>query len=405
MPRSSPDFSRALFEESLSLDGPPDATVTIGNRNYEYYSGNGFFGLQAHPAIIASVCESVLKYGLGTATTRSSFTSPPVFDVERRLASALGTERAFYLASAYLANHIVLNSLEGTFDRVFIDESSHPSLFDAIRILHGTKYRPNVFKHRNIEHLEQLLKESLAPGERPILLSDGLFSSFGTIAPLDDYIKIFCEYPGSSILIDDVCGFGVLGENGRGTLEHFRFDTVKANRTIMDFTDFGDMVAAPASPTKMYFTVSMSKAVGGFGGGIAGSTTFIEHLFETSKVLGSASAPPNPIASATACGLSILFDDDELRNQLRRNVLHLKMRLRDAGFEVDDTPVPIALLKIGSAVNMRKIQSQLLEKDILITYLPRIAGLGSEGALRIAVFATHTEDMIDRLVDTLTTIV
>lgn len=395
---------QATIEESLSFDGPPDAMISIAGRTYLYFAGNGYLGLQAEPEILAATCEAVLQYGVGTATTRTAFTSPPVFEVERRVSQILGMERALYTASGYIANQILLESLEGTFDRIFIDESAHYSLFDSAKRIRGTRLRPIVFKHASVGDLKEKLDGNLQMHERPIILTDSVFAMLGTIAPIRDYIDLLADYDGASLLVDDAHGFGVLGANGLGIFEHFGIDPARANRTVQDdaeafgLSDFDGSDEEIA--TRLYLAFSLSKAVGGCGGMIPGSESFVQRLKDRSTVYFGASAPASPIAAATAKALSILVDNS-IRSKLRHNTQYLKSQFRKIGLEVDDSPIPVVILTLGSSGNMRRIQKELSRQDILISYLPRYAGLGSEGALRIVIFATHSTDMIDELVETL----
>jgi 7-keto-8-aminopelargonate synthetase-like enzyme len=396
--------TQTAIEESLSFDCPPDAMISIAGRTYLYFAGNGYLGLQAEPEVLAATCEAVLRYGVGTATSRAAFTSPPVFEVERRVAEILGTERSLYTASGYIANQILLESLEGTFDRIFIDESSHYSLFNATKRIRGARCRPITFRHCNLNDLKEKLDSNLQLHEKPIVITDGVFSYLGTIAPIKDYVDLLADYDGASLWIDDAHGFGVLGENGYGTLEHFGFDYSVINRTVQDDTDHFGFGNFPTISTRLFACFSLSKAVGGCGGVIPGSESFIQRLKDHSSVFFGASAPASPIAAATAKALSILTENT-IRLKLRQNTLILKKRLRSLGLEVNDSPVPIVILTLGSSGNMRRIQKELSEKGILISYLPRYAGLGSTGALRIAVFATHTSEMINELVDSLKKII
>lgn len=391
------------IEESLSFEGPPDAMISIAGRVYLYFAGNGYLGLQADPQILATTCEAVLRYGIGTATTRTAFTSPPVFEVERRIADRLGMDRALYTASGYIANQILLESLEGTFDRIFIDESSHYSLFDAAKRIRGPRCRPIPFRHGSVDDLKEKLDRNLQLHERPIVLTDGVFSLLGTIAPVRDYLELLAGYEGASLGIDDAHGFGILGENGLGTLEHFGIAPSLANRTAHDQADdlgFGTPEGSDEITTKLYFCFSLSKAVGGCGGAIPGSESFIQRLKDRSTVYFGASAPASPIAAATAQALALL-SERSIRDKLGDNTALLKEKLRNLGLPVDDSPIPVAILTLGSSGNMRRIQKELSERGILISYLPRFAGLGSQGALRIAVFATHTPEMIEEMVQAL----
>ncbi|MDR2706173.1 MAG: pyridoxal phosphate-dependent aminotransferase family protein [Planctomycetaceae bacterium] len=392
--------TQIAIEESLSFECPPDAMISIAGRTYLYFAGNGYLGLQAEPEVLAATCEAVLRYGVGTATSRAAFTSPPVFEVEHRIAQILETERAFYTASGYIANQILLESLEGTFDRIFIDESSHYSLFNAAQRIRGSRCRPIAFRHRSSSDLKDKLDRNLQLHEKPIVITDGVFSLLGTIAPINDYIDLLADYDGSSLWVDDAHGFGVLGENGCGTLEHFGFDYSAVNRTIQDDADHFGFGNHSTISTRLFSCFSLSKAVGGCGGAIPGSESFIQRLKDRSSVFFGASAPASPVAAATAKALAIITQNS-LRQKLRENTDQLKNRLRNLGLEVNDSLVPIVILTLGSSGNMRRIQKELSQKGILISYLPRYAGLGSTGALRIAVFATHTSEMIEELVDTL----
>ncbi|MDR0392227.1 MAG: pyridoxal phosphate-dependent aminotransferase family protein [Planctomycetaceae bacterium] len=390
------------IEETLSFDGPPDAMITVAGRNYLYFAGNGYLGLQAEPEVIASTCEAVLRYGVGTATTRTAFTSPPVFQVERLINELLHTDRSFYTASGYIANQILIESIEGTFDRIFIDEASHYSLFDAVKRIRNSRCRPITFEHCNVYDLHQKLDSNLQLHERPLVITDGVFSLLGTIAPIQDYIDLLANYDNASLLIDDAHGFGVLGANGLGTLEHFNISSSLANRTAQDSIDDFHLCVNNTSEivTNLYQAFSLCKAIGGSGGIIAGSETFVQRLKDRTTVYHGTSAPASPIAAATATALSIAARGG-LRKRMYANVELLKRKLREVGIEVNDNPLPIIILTLGSAINMRRIQKELANRGILVSYLPRYAGLGSQGALRIAVFATHTEEMINELAEVL----
>ncbi|GHT17894.1 putative pyridoxal phosphate-dependent acyltransferase [Planctomycetales bacterium] len=404
--------TQAAIEETFSFDGPPDAMISVAGKVYLYFAGSGYLGLQADPEVLAATCEAVLRYGVGTATSRTAFTSPPVFEVERRIAEMTGTDHALYTASGYVANQILLESLEKTFDRIFIDEAAHYSLFDAVKRIRSSRCRPITFKHCDTGDLKEKLDSNLQLNERPIVITDGVFSFHGTIAPVNEYVELLANYDGELLWIDDAHGFGVLGKNGRGTLEHFGINTATVNQTPEDNLDNLGFGMGETQAIRLYLSFSLSKAVGGGGGMIPGSESFIQRLKDRSAVYFGASAPASPIAAATAKSLSIMqqiiqpqkVDENKLM-QLRRNTEQLKSGLRHLGLETDDSPVPIAILTLGSAANMRRIQKELSENGVLISYLPRNVGLGSQGAIRIAVFATHTPQMIDELIDTLGNII
>ncbi|MDR1924896.1 MAG: pyridoxal phosphate-dependent aminotransferase family protein [Planctomycetaceae bacterium] len=390
------------IEETLSFEGPPDSMITVAGRVYLYFAGNGYLGLQAAPEVISATCEAVLRYGIGTGTVRTAFTSPPVFQVERLVNKLLGTDRSFYTVSGYVANQILVESLEGTFDRIFIDESSHYSLFDAVKRIRGSRCRPITFSHGSPDDLREKLEGNLQIKEKPLVITDGVFSLLGTIAPISDYVGLLANYDGASLLVDDAHGFGVIGDKGLGTLEYFNINPASVNRTIQDSIDNFNFCNENTDEiaTNIYQAFSLGKAVGGSGGIIAGSETFVQQLKDKTTVYHGASAPASPIAAATAMALSIAAKGI-LRKKLMSNTELLKSKLRGQGFEIKDNLLPIVILTLGSAMNMRRIQKELSNRGILVSYLPRYPGLGSQGALRIAVFATHTPEMILELTETL----
>jgi 8-amino-7-oxononanoate synthase len=187
----------------------------------------------------------------------------------------------------------------------------------------------------------------------------------------------------------------VLGAGGRGTYEHAGLIDRPVNAASWSRED-----EAPAEPA-LCFCGTLSKAIGGFGGIIPGKRQWIDRLKRSSHFFDGASPPPIPAAAATARALKLVIADPGMRTRLWKNVQVLKAGLQRLGLDVDDTPVPISCLTIGSGDAMRRIQSQLAERGIMIAYMPSYSGLGPAGALRLAVFATHTEAMIRQLLDEL----
>lgn len=372
------------------MQSPPGASTVIDGRSYLYFAGTGYLGLQGREQVIRAACEATARYGIGSATSRSRTgfgDTPPVVEVERRAAEFFGLDDAFYFMSGYIGANILTEALNDVFDAVFIDELSHYCLFEAARLSGKPVLR---FRHRDADHLRQTLNANLAPRQRPLLLCDGVFAAKGTIAPLADYRAVLADYPGATMCIDDAHGLGVLGDAGRGSFEHARLWPMGVNRDVSESLDAG--------PRQM-LCGTLSKAMGGFGGIIAGTGRFIERLKSTSHYYSGTSPPPVPAAAASARALELVASEPQLRVRIRENAATLKNGLRKMGITIDNTPVPIACLVIGDAGNMQRIQRELMRRDICIAYFASYAGLGPEGALRIAVFATHTEQMIGRLVE------
>jgi 7-keto-8-aminopelargonate synthetase-like enzyme len=370
------------------MQSPPGAETVIDGRRYLYFAGTGYLGLQSDPEVLRAACEALGRYGLASATSRSGLgTTPPLLDAEAQASAFFGTPAAFYFASGYAGNQVLVRTLEGTFDAVFVDELSHYSVFDAARSLGRL---PIPFRHRDPESLAAALASGLRPQERPLVMTDGVFSVLGHIAPLPDYCRVLAEYPGASLVVDDAHGVGVLGAAGRGTLDHFG---LTASLDGANTSVGGDV--------RLFYSATLSKALGGFGGILPLDHGLLERVRAATHYYQGASAPPVPVAAASAKALQIARTRPELRVKLAQNVRAVKDGLRRLGLSIDDTPVPIVPLCLGTAENMQRIQQQLAAHGIMVPYMPAYSGLGPSGALRLAVFATHTPAMIGRLLDAL----
>jgi 7-keto-8-aminopelargonate synthetase-like enzyme len=379
-------------------ESAPGPVVRIDGTEYLYFVGTSYLGLQSHPEVIRAACEATQRYGIHSGTSRAGFgNTPPTLSVERRAAEFFGCEASFCFPSGYAGNGISLRAIASDFDVLFVDEHSHYCVFDAA-VQSG---RPlSRFRHRDAGDLAENLRKHLQPRQRPLVMSDGVFSARGTIAPLADYVAALATYPGAGLLVDDAHGVGVLGHRGRGTLELFGlFDGAYAGSV-------NSRIATPLATAAIggcgaFFCATLSKALGGYGGIIPGSQQFIESLHGASHWYDGASAPPAPVAAASARALELILANPDLRTRLWANVRRLKDGLRAIGFDVEDTPVPIICLVIGDAANMRRIQRELMRRGIAVAHMAAYSGLGPAGGLRIAVFATHTEEMIQRFLDEL----
>jgi 8-amino-7-oxononanoate synthase len=375
-------------------ESPPGPVVRIDGVEYLYFVGTSYLGLQGHPEVIRAACEAAQRYGIHSATSRAGFgNTPPTLSVERLAAEFFGCEASFCFPSGYAGNSILLRTVESGFDALFVDEHSHYCVFEAAAQSGRPLFR---FRHRDANDLADSLREHLRPGQRPLLMTDGVFSVRGTIAPLPDYVTALANYPGAGLSVDDAHGVGVLGDHGRGTLEHFGLFDGRANADIP-----GPLSQIEKGGCATFVCATLSKALGGYGGIIPGSQRFLEHVRRASHWYDGASAPPAPVAAASARAIEIIQADLDLRARLWSNVRRLKDGLRTLGFDVDDTPVPIICLVVGDADNMRHIQQALMRRGIAIAYMAAYSGLTAAGGLRIAVFATHTEEMIRRFLDEL----
>ncbi len=350
--------------------GPGRETV-INGRKCLYFGGTGYYGLQAHPDLIAAGQRALEQYGTCSATSRDIYgTTPLHLEVERTAARFFDTEDAIYLPSGYLVNIAGFQALaqRKQFDAVFLDELAHWSIADFVHALQKPVFP---FAHRDPEDLRRHLETNLAAGQKPLVASDGIFPTFGKIAPVPEYLRAVEPYDGS-IWLDDCHAIGVLGQNGRGTSEHYGLESAR-----------------------LHFGGTLSKAIGAHGGIIPGKTDFIQAIRE-GHIANGANASPSPAAAAAVAGMTLLMSRPEMRHQLWRNARQLKDGLRNLGFEQDDSPVPVGAFVLKTAAAMDHVHEELLKRDICIQRT-RYVGAGPDGALRTVVFATHSEQDIERL--------
>jgi 7-keto-8-aminopelargonate synthetase-like enzyme len=365
------------------MEGPPGALTRIDGKEYLYFGGTGYLGLAGHAEVISAGCEALRSYGIHTSTSRSGYgNSPLTLEVERLAAEFFGAEGAFYFASGYVGNHILISALADRADLLLADESAHFCLAEASRL----PGRPiETFRHRDCEDLRQKLRQCVPRGQRPLVLTDGVFSLTGAVAPLDRYVEVLRDYGTSTLLVDDAHGLGTIGRKGRGSLEHLGLWGAEVN-------------ADPARDGLGIFVCgTLSKAIGGFGGVLPGSWALLDRVRQTSHYYEGASAPMSAAAGATAKALEIVLRQPQLRHRLEENAARLRVGLRALGLAVDDWPTPIIGLSIGNGENMRRIHHELRQAGIIVPYFDAYSAAGPAGVLRIAVFATHTQEMLDRM--------
>ncbi len=174
------------------MESPPGAETVIDGQRYLYFGGTGYLGLAAHPEVIEAACEATRRYGIHTATSRTGFgNNPATLEVEQRAAAFFGMKAAFYFNSGYVANHIMVQALASRCDRVFVDEAAHYSVTEAACLAHQPITR---FRHRDPEDLARRLKAQLKSGQRPLVMTDGVFPVTGALAPLADYLSVLSDW-------------------------------------------------------------------------------------------------------------------------------------------------------------------------------------------------------------------
>jgi len=354
------------------MQSPPGARTLINDRWRDYFAGCGYLGLQSHPELLQAAIETIQQYGLGTATSRGGFGEHQVYrQVEQAAARFFESERAMHFVSGYLGNSILVQGLREDYEHIFVDEVSHFSVWDGARTA-AVPLTP--FRHGDAEDLAAWCRAKLKPGERPLVISDGVFPISGEVAPVPDYVQALEPFDGAILCLDDAHATGVIGEKGQGTLEYYGLQ----------------------GPGR-YTTYTLSKALAGHGGIIAGDAALIEKLARNSTVPGATSPSPLPAAAASARAMDLVRSNPDLGHKLWTNVRRAKEGLRDLGWPLADTPVPILCLGTRPGLDLARLQSELFARDICVAHSTRYSSTPPGGALRVAIFATHTDEQIDRL--------
>lgn len=366
------------MQYKFQMQAPMGARTIINGRERDYFAGCGYLGLQGHPAVIEAVKNTVQRYGVatGTARSRTGFGDSPVsHEFDRQAQRFFQSEKTLLFPSAYFAPSILIPGLQDRYDRIFMDQATHYSGYDGARI----SGKPLThFQHLEPASLADACQRELKPGERPIVISDGIFPVSGAIAPADEYLKIVREYDGL-VCLDDAHATGVLGKNGRGTLDYFQIE----------------------DSSRCYAGHTLSKALGCSGGLIALDAPLLEAINRQVRIHWGASAPPLIVVAAASRALELAYTHPEWRQQLVKNVTQARTGLQSLGLPVMLSPSPIISVVHQPGMDLERMQAELVKRDICIAYIDKYSDVPEGGALRIAVFSTHTPEQIDRLLSEL----
>jgi 7-keto-8-aminopelargonate synthetase-like enzyme len=335
-------------------------TVRLRQRTLHYFSGCDYFRLARAPRLAAAAKKSLAESGLNVAASRITTGNHEIYArLENELAKFFDAESALLLPDGYLAPLAVVSALAEEFSHAFVDELAHGALRDAAKFLACPL---KTFRHRDAADLQKTLSKC-GRNARPILLTDGMFSHDGSVASLREYLKILPR--AGKILVDDAHGAGVLGKNGRGTLE---FENVSRARVIQCAT--------------------LSKAFGTYGGVVLGSRALREKIIARSRVFAGTTPLPPPLAGAAIAALKILRAEPQRRKKLFENVAFVRKQLHATGWDILETPGPIIRLPPLPEKLERELTSRLFAAGIYPPYLRY--GNSPHGAFRFVISSEHT---------------
>ena len=361
------DMKKSIHPFPAPLEFVGQNGLRFRGRTLVHFSGCDYFRLARDPRLAAAAKKTLVKNGLNVSASRLTTGNREIYlQLEAALVKFFQAEAALILSDGYLAPLAAAQALAGEFTQAFIDERAHNALLDAARMLDCSVEK---FPHRDAAALKKLFTKR-GKKFRPIILTDGMFSYDGAVAPLRAYLKILPR--DGMILVDDAHGMGVVGATGRGVLEH---EGVSRERVIQCGT--------------------LSKAFGAFGGVVLASRDVREKILAHSRSFVGTTPLPPPLAGAALESLKILSRDTARRKKLFANLSWLRGKLRAAGWKISETPAPVVRLPDLNDAEVERLKKFLLAAGI---YPPFVKyGAAARGTFRFVISSEHTRAQLQNL--------
>ena len=356
------------------LEGPQAPRAGINGKEVVVLCSNDYLGLANHPAVKEAATRAVRDYGTGAGASRLvAGTMELHMELEDRLSAFKKTEAALLFNSGWHANTGCIPALVSRGDDIFCDKLSHASIIDGCILSRADLKR---YPHGDMNALEGLLKRSRA--SRKLVITDGVFSMDGDIAPLDDILGLAERY-GATLLLDDAHATGVLGRNGRGTLEHLGID----NPSVIQLGTLG-------------------KAFGSYGAFVAGGRRLIELVLNTARSFIYSTALPPAVCAASIKAIDIVEGEPERRERLLRNASLVRDGLKKRGLDTLCSTTQIIPLVVGDAARTMEATRRLLDRGVFVQGIRPPTVPQGTSRLRITVTSEHSTDDLERAVETIT---
>jgi glycine C-acetyltransferase len=362
--------SDGLYTTIRRLDGPQGAWLDVDGARVLNFCSNNYLGLADDPRMVAAAKEALDRYGVGPGAVRTIAGTMHLHEeLERRLAAFKGVEAAISLQSGFTANLGTIPLLAGDGDVVVSDELNHASIVDGVRLC---KAKRAIYRHADPDDLDRVLAEA-REARRTLVITDGVFSMDGDIAPLDRIVEV-ADRHGAIVMVDDAHGEGVLGTGGRGIVDHFGLH----GRVEVEVG-------------------TMSKAFGVMGGYVAGPAVLIEWLRQRARPFLFSSAVTPPDVAACIAAVDILEGSTELVDRLWENARWFKEQMTALGFDLGHSTTPITPVILGDESLAQEFSRRLFSDESVfaqaIAYptVPR-----GTARLRVMVSAAHTRADLER---------
>jgi len=360
-----------LFTHIRTLTSPQGAWLIVDGKQVLNFCSNNYLGLASHPHLIEAAKQAIDRYGIGPAAVRTiAGTMGLHLELERRLAAFKGVEAAITFQSGFTANLGTLPALVGKEDVIFSDELNHASIIDGSRLSGASIVR---YAHRDPNDLNQQIEASKATGyRRGLVVTDGVFSMDGDVAPLDAILAVARRHD-CVLMVDDAHGEGVLGRGGRGIVDHFGLH--------------GQVDVEVGT---------LSKAFGVVGGVVAGSQRIIDWLRQRGRPFLFSSAMTVPDVAACLAGLDLLEGSTELVDRLWANTETFKREMQGLGFDTGMSTTPITPVMLGEAPLAQDFSRRLFDAGVFAMAIGFPTVPRGKARLRVMISAAHSPEDLDR---------
>lgn len=362
------------------LDDEQAPECTIDGKHVINIASNNYLGLTTHPKLREAAMNALKKFGVGSGAVRTVAGTMRIhMELEEKIAKFKNVEACVVFQSGFTANAGTVSAILGKDDFIISDELNHASIIDGARL---SRAKIKVFRHKDAAHAEELLKEIKDQPGHKLLITDGVFSMDGDIGPLPALCDVAEKY-GAIMMVDDAHSSGVLGKNGRGTIDHFN---VHGRVDIQVGT--------------------LSKAIGALGGYVCGSKDLIDFLYHRARpFLFSTSHPPS-VAATCIAAFDLLEEEPQLMDQLWANTRFFKKELGGLGFNIggQNTPTsetPITPIIIGDGKLTMDFSRELFKEGVFATGIAFPTVPEGKARIRTIMSATHTQDQLTRALEVL----
>jgi glycine C-acetyltransferase len=359
-----------LYNRIRTIGSPQGAWLDVDGKRVLNFCSNNYLGLANHPALVAAAKQAVDELGVGPGAVRSiAGTMTLHVELEKRLAKFKGVEAAITFQSGFTANLATIPALVGKEDIIFSDRLNHASIIDGCR-LSGAKII--AYEHNDVKSLEEQIQANLSQFRRALIVTDGVFSMDGDIAPLPNIYEVAQKYD-ILLMVDDAHGEGVLGKGGRGIVDHFGLHG-KVDVEVG----------------------TMSKAFGVMGGIVAGKSIIIEWLRQRGRPFLFSSAMTVPDAAACLTAVDLLEDSTQLVDKLWDNAKYFKAEMKRLGFNTGVTETPITPIMLGEAPLAQQFSRELYENGVFAMALGFPTVPQGKARIRAMISAAHAKDDLDK---------